>query len=239
MRSLYVTSLAAAFVLAAAHTVTAASLQVTPLLVEVPAPGATSTLTLRNESPRPVNGQVRVFRWTQANGQDVLEPTDAVVASPPLVNLASRISYAVRVVRTARQPAVREEAYRLVIDELPDVSRARTGAVTILLRHSVPVFFRPEDPGTPKLTWSVRSDGKRTTVTARNDGQRRIRLSRMKVSDGKTTINFGDGLVGYVLANSTMSWVKPSSRGLGGSVKITAQGDIGPVNASVAATSGR
>jgi fimbrial chaperone protein len=239
MRSLNVTFLAAAFVMAAAHTANASSLQVTPLLIEVPAPGATSTLTLRNETPRPVNGQVRVFRWTQANGKDVLEPTDVVVASPPLVNLASRVSYAVRVVRTARQPAAKEEAYRLVIDELPDASRARTGAIAIVLRHSLPVFFRPQEQGTPKLTWSVRSQGGRITVTVRNDGQRRARLTRMKVSDGKTTVNFGDGLVGYVLANSTMSWTKPSPRGLGGSVKITAQGDTGPVNASATATSGQ
>src|SRR3954451_16066717 len=117
MRRLKLGLMAAAMVTAAAHTATAASLQVTPLLIEVPAPAATSTLTLRNESPRPANAQVRVFRWSQANGQDVLEATDAVVASPPLVKLASRVSYAVRVVRTSRQPVTAEEAYRLVIDE--------------------------------------------------------------------------------------------------------------------------
>lgn len=239
MRSLNVTLMAATFVSVAAHTAAAASLQVTPLLLEVPAPGATSTLTLRNESPRAANAQVRVFRWTQANGEDVLQPTDAVVASPPLVKLTPRTNYAVRVVRTGRQPAAREEAYRLVIDELPDASRERRGTVAIVLRHSVPVFFRPEDEGAPKLTWSVRSQGGRMTVTVRNDGQRRVRLSRMRVGDGKTTINFGDGLVGYALAGSTMSWTKPAPRGVGASVKITAQGDTGPINASVKPTLGK
>lgn len=239
MRFLNVSLMAAALMTVAAPPATAAALQVTPLVLEVPAPGATSTLTLRNESPRPVNAQVRVFRWTQANGEDVLEPTAAVVASPPLVNLAARVNYSVRVVRTARQPAPKEEAYRLVIDELPDVSRAKGGTVAILLRHSVPVFFRPEDAGAPKLAWSVRSQGGRVTVTVRNDGERRVRLARMRVSDGKNTVNFGDGLVGYALAGSTMSWTRPAPRGLGGSVKISAQGDIGPINATAKATSGQ
>ena len=239
MHSLYVGLIAAAVMTAAAHTASAASLQVTPLLIEVPAPGATSTLTLRNESPRPVNAQVRVFRWTQANGQDVLEPTDAVVASPPLVNLASRVNYAVRVVRTARQPAAREEAYRLLIDELPDPSRARPGTVAILLRHSVPVFFRPEDEGSPNLAWSVRNQGGKVTVSVRNTGERRMRIARLRVSDGKNTVNYGDGLVGYVLAGSTMTWTQPAPRGLGGSVRITAQGDVGPINASAKTTSGQ
>ena len=59
----------------------------------------------------------------------------------------------------------------------------------------------------------------------------------MRVSDGKATVNFGDGLVGYALANSTMSWTRPAPRGLGAAVKITAQGDTGPINASAKATS--
>jgi fimbrial chaperone protein len=231
--------MAAALMTAAVHSADAASLQVTPLLLEIPAPGATSTLTVRNESPRPVNAQVRVFRWTQAKGQDVLEPTDAVVASPPLVNLASRISYAVRIVRTARQPAQQEEAYRLVIDELPDASRERRGTVSIVVRHSVPVFFRPDEEGTPKLTWSVRNQAGRVTATVRNEGRRRVRLSRVRLSDGKNSVNFGDGLVGYALAGSTVSWTRPAPRGLGQSVKISAQGDTGPISASVKATMGQ
>jgi fimbrial chaperone protein len=237
MRSLSLRLIAAAALAVAASPLAAASLQVTPLLIEVPAPGSTSTLALRNESPRAVSAQVRVFRWTQANGEDVLEPTNAVVASPPLVSLAPRVNYSVRVVRTSRQPVAQEEAYRLMIDELPDPSRARGGTVAIVLRHSVPVFFRPEDEGAPKLAWSVRNQGGRITVTVRNDGQRRVRISRMRVSDGKATVNFGDGLVGYALANSTMSWTRPAPRGLGAAVKITAQGDTGPINASAKATS--
>ena len=70
-------------------------------------------------------------------------------------------------------------------------------------------------------------------------GERRVRLARMRVSDGKNTANFGEGLVGYVLANSTMSWTRPAPRGLGGSVQITAQGDSGPINASAKAASGQ
>lgn len=141
----------AAALAAAPASAGAASLQVAPVLVEVRAPGAASTVTLRNEGPRPINAQARVFRWRQLNGEDVLEPTEAVVASPPIVALASRVDYAVRVVRTSRQPVAAEEAYRLVIDELPDASRARSGTVSLVLRHSIPVFFMPENGGSPKL----------------------------------------------------------------------------------------
>lgn len=234
-------SLAAALLVAAGSTAGASSLQVAPVVLEMRAPGAASTLTLRNEGPRPVSVQARVFRWRQVNGQDVLEPTDAVVASPPMVTLASRVDYAVRVVRTSRQPVAAEEAYRLVVDEIPDGSRQKSGTVALVLRHSIPVFLVPEDAAPPKLTWSTQVQGNRVTVQVTNEGGRRVRLSRLRLGDrGGHTASFGDGLVGYALAGSTMRWNRPAPRGFaGGSVSISAQGDTGPVHASASAASGR
>src|SRR6266508_5911005 len=71
----------------------AATLQVAPVLVEVMAPSMASTLTLRNDGRDPVFAQIRVFRWTQEGGQERLEPTDEVVASPPSVTLARNTDY--------------------------------------------------------------------------------------------------------------------------------------------------
>lgn len=223
-----------------AETAHGAALQVAPVLLDVRA-GATATLSLRNESPRPIDAQTRVFRWTQANGEDVLEPTEAVVASPPSVTLSSRVDYTVRIVRATRQALEQEEAYRLLVDELPDVSRGAAGTVALVLRHSIPVFFAPQDVGEPRLVWSAQRSGGRLTVTLRNDGARRVRLSRMRVSDGGgASISFGDGLVGYALAGSTMRWTRPAPRGFsGGEASISATGDIGPINASARITADR
>jgi fimbrial chaperone protein len=233
--------IAAAAWSAAALPAGAGSLQVAPVLIEVKAPGATSTLTVRNEGPRPLDAQVRIFKWRQADGEDVLEPSDAVVASPPTVTLPSRVDYSVRVVRTSRQPVDEEEAYRLVVDELPDASREKAGTVALVVRHSIPVFFMPQEASPPKLTWSVQAQGGRVTVTVRNDGGRRIRVARLRVRDGQgRTVSFGDGLLGYALAGSTMRWTRPAPRGFGGGLAtISAQGDIGPIDAKAAITSAR
>jgi fimbrial chaperone protein len=231
----------AAAALAAAASARAASLQVAPVVLDIKAPGATSTITLRNEGARPLVAQARIFRWQQVDGEDDLQPTDQVVASPPALELPSRVDYSVRVVRTSRQPVLEEEAYRLIIDELPDASREKPGTVALVVRHSIPVFFVPQDASAPKLQWSLKSQGGRFTVTVKNDGGRRVRIARLRVADGRGgTVSFGDGLVGYALAGSTMSWIRPAPRGFGGgSASITAQGDIGPINAKAAITSAR
>jgi fimbrial chaperone protein len=61
----------------------AASLQVSPVLVEVMAPGATATITVRNDGTAPLAAQMRIFRWSQSDGEERLEATEDVVASPP------------------------------------------------------------------------------------------------------------------------------------------------------------
>src|SRR5437899_9338654 len=97
----------------------AASLQVAPVKVEVASPGAATTVKLRNEGTTPLNAQIRVFHWSQVNGEDKLEPTTDVVASPPLTRLLPKTDYTVRLVRVSKTPVGKEEAYRLFIDELP------------------------------------------------------------------------------------------------------------------------
>jgi fimbrial chaperone protein len=237
MSRIITAAFAAACAAATPLAASAAALQVSPVLLQVRAPGSTTSMTLRNEGARPLTAQARVFRWTQVDGKDVLEPTNLVVASPPIVNLASRVDYAVRVVRTNRQAVAREEAYRLLVDEVPDESRRVQGTITLAVRHSIPIFFMPEDAAAPRLSWSVRNEGGRVTVTARNEGGRRVRISRLKVSDGTTMVSFGEGLIGYALAGSSMSWTRTAPRPLGGSVTVTAQGDTGAISAkaSVAA----
>lgn len=216
--------------------VSAASLQISPVSVEIPAPGAAATISLRNESPTALSAQVRVFRWTQANGVEKLEPTNDVVSSPPTVSLASRAVYALRIVRTAKAPVAAPEAYRLLIDELPDPNRQKAGAVTLVLRYSVPVFFASADGAAPKIDWNVEKRGSRVVVTARNSGDRHLRLAAMVVRDGHgATVSFGAGLTGYVLARSTMQWTaagRSSGFNPGGSALISAQSDLGPVNAA-------
>lgn len=214
----------------------AAGLQVAPVLLDVPAPGATTTITLRNESAAPLDAQVRIFRWTQVNGQERLTPASGVVASPPMAKLGSRSDYTVRVVRTDKAPVSKEESYRLVVDELPNPAREKNGTVVVVLRHSVPVFFEPADAGPARLRWSTRIEGGQLIVSATNEGGRRVRLSAMKVSDGSATVDFGSGLVGYALAGSTMSWKRALPKNFnGGSVKVTAMSDAGPINATASA----
>jgi len=213
----------------------AASLQVEPVLIEIAAPGATSTIKLRNEGASPLVAQLRVYRWSQKDGIEKLEPTDAVVASPPAATLSQGSSQVVRLVRMAKEPVQREESYRLLIDQLPNASAQRSGSVNLIIRHSIPVFFKPREQGGASITWSAQVLRNNLVVTAQNNGDRRLRIAALQVRDAKgSSVSFGNGLVGYALGGSTMRWTTPlgkQSFSQGGPAVISAQGDSGAVHA--------
>jgi fimbrial chaperone protein len=214
----------------------ATSLQVQPAMIDVSAPGAASTLTLRNEGQTAINVQVRVFRWLQSDGEERLETTEDVVASPPAVALAPNADYVARVVRVTKRAVEGEETYRLVVDELPDATQAQTNTVRMLVRHSIPVFFSASERTPPNVDWSVSRSSSRVMLSARNNGDSHLRVSALTLRDqyGKK-ISFGGGLVGYALGRSTMRWVAPgSTHGFApkGSVSVSSQGNDGPLHAT-------
>jgi|SRR5437588_699628 len=217
----------------------AASLQVAPVSVEVRAPNAAATITLRNEGASPLNAQIRVFRWIQVNGEERLVPTDEVAASPPLATLAPKTDYTVRLVRVTTRPISTGETYRLFVDELPDPKTRQNQVVTLVMRYSIPVFFYPHDTADAKLAWSIERRGGRVVVSATNGGDRHARISALALRDESgTTASFGSGLTGYVLGRSNMRWETPDKYhrlGANSSIVISAQSDSGPINVSPSA----
>lgn len=212
----------------------AASLQVAPVLLDLPAPGNTTTITLRNTGVEPITAQVRVFRWSQRDGTERLEPTDEVVASPPVVQLRSRQDYTVRVVRVVGGPAGGEAAFRLVVDELPKPNPA-LGTVALVMRHVVPVFFTDRSASPAAVTWSVSRHGKGFAIGAANSGDRRVRLAAVTVRDSSgKVVAANKGLLGYSLGRSAMQWVLPA-QAESKSARFTISGmtEAGPFNATL------
>ncbi len=225
--------LTATLALAACYPARAASLQVAPVLVDVTG-GAASTVTLRNEGTTPINAQIRVFRWSLVDGQEKLEPTEDVVASPPSVTLAPNGQYIARVVRVSKQPVAGEESYRLLVDQLPDLSQRKSGAVNLLMRYSIPVFFGAPTKKNPTVAWSLAVKGDKVTLTAHNSGDRRLRISALALHDAKgKSVSFGAGLNGYALGQSTKTWTIPAHGfATSGSATISGQSDGGPIQAT-------
>ncbi len=203
-----------------------ATLQISPAMVELqPGVGAVG-VTLSNPGTVPLYGQVRVFRWQQENGEDVLTTTQDLVASPPLIQIGAHAEQLVRLVRTDRTAVTAEQGYRVVIDELPQPDSAASGSVMIRLRYSIPVFVEPGDGAmTVGLSWRLVRNPQGWALRVDNAGRRRAQLAGVTLETaGGQSVAVSPGLLGYALAGRWRSWqvTLPQGLDLHGPVKARA-----------------
>ncbi|UXS03861.1 fimbrial biogenesis chaperone [Agrobacterium tumefaciens] len=212
----------------------ATSLRVSPVILDLRAPAASSSLRIWNDAKIPINVQVRIFRWTQQNGSDVLTAAEDVVASPPMTQLKPGAENLVRIVRLSKAPIKAEESYRIMVDELPVQTKAPSGTVNLVVRHSIPVFFSNASASDAEPVWTVTPKANGYQVTVSNKGLKRLRIANLKLLGGNgQAVAQQQGLVGYVLGKSGASWLIPAvvKRG-GGTLKVSADSEGGPVNAT-------
>lgn len=189
----------------------AGGIRISPITVNIASQDRASLITLFNMSNDTSNLQVRVFKWTQSNGNDNLTETNDIIASPPFITLPPGGSFNFRVVRTSDAKVTGEQSYRVIIDELPkpqDKRSVGTG-IGILIRNSLPLFV-VNDSAIPKVQPSISASG----LMMVNNGSRHALLSDVEITNLNTqqklrlTVNTVNG---YVLENSFKNY--PLSRG--------------------------
>jgi len=187
----------------------AASLHVSPVTVQMN-PGQASQLTLRNEGDKPLRAQVRVFAWSQDQAEDKLGPTQAIVASPPQVEIAPQATQTVRLVRSSKSAPANEESYRLLIDEIVDPATAPENGVSVQLRYSVPVFVSPPGMKPPKVAVTASVDGQALLFKAQNTGGEHANISAVTLQNAAgDSVVVEAGLLGYALVGRSMEWRLP------------------------------
>lgn len=197
----------------------AAGLSVTPVSVQFAPQDVAQGLWLSNSGKETLRAQVRVFAWSQDREQDHLEPSTALIVSPPMLSVEPGQRQFVRLVRPAPASADREQSYRLLIDELPDPAAPPRPGLTFVMRYSVPVFVGAPPAGTPATqampTWNLHRDEaqSRWLLATRNPGPHRLQLTDLELlaADG-TVLHRHPGLLGYVLAGGERDWPLPIAK---------------------------
>lgn len=192
MKARITLAIAAVLGIATAH---AAGLQVAPTRVTLA--GRQAALWLTDTGSAPTHAQVRVYRWQQVNGKDVLTPAGDVVASPPMALVQPGAKQLIRIIYTGA-PVTKEQAYRVAVDELP-IATPDSPGLRFLIHYSVPAFVEP--PGAkpaPALAWSDSGGALEVTNTGTDAAQ-----VAMVCVNGKLVAK---GAMRWVLAGSATTW---------------------------------
>lgn len=196
----------------------AASLQVAPISVAFSPQEKAKEIWLTNTSERPIRAQTRVLIWSQVAGQDQVNPTRDLVASPSITEIKAGEQQLIRIIRIAPQNTAVEQTYRLLIDELPSAGQAdaQTG-LQLLLQYSIPVFIQLTDSIAMRngltLLNQVNFQYQNQQLIVKNNAKSHIRISELTyINPNGERIPLINGLVGYALAGQSMRWEIPESK---------------------------
>lgn len=205
--------LAASISITQAH---AASLQVAPILLEFSPQEKVKELWLTNTGNESIRAQVRVKAWTQSNQQDILTNSKDLIASPMVISIPAGQRQLVRLIRNTQIANTTEQAYRLIVDELPNSQTDVQSGLQLLLKYSIPVFLKVSDSNdTDQGITSLQGMSFKyntQTLTINNQSSHYKRFSQFAYMDAQgKKIPIQMGLMGYVLSGKSMQWKIPNN----------------------------
>jgi fimbrial chaperone protein len=165
-------------------------------------------LTLSNAEDQAVVVQVHVLAWSQQNGEERLDETREILATPPVLQIAASSDQIVRVALRREADPSRELTYRVILEEVPQAAPASFNGLRVALRLSVPVFVAPAiGTGASEIVWGAhpQPDGG-IDLVASNNGTRHLQVTdfELQAAGGIPPVR---GLTSkYVLPGSRMTW---------------------------------
>ncbi|MBO2915674.1 fimbrial biogenesis chaperone [Enterobacter sichuanensis] len=217
--------LAGAWVLAVTGQVqAAATILLWPIDPWLAADAKATELWIQNQGNSATTMQVRIVRWKQEEGHERYTAQQDVVASPPIVTIAAGSKQLIRLIKQASVPAGVEQAYRIIVDEIPqaDVKAEPAIGLKLQMRYSIPLFVYGQGIPTIKegahhavvetrnLSWRVTQAGGQPALEVQNRGDVHVRLSQVALEQGGQKRTIAEGLLGYVLPGSSRSWPIPA-----------------------------
>jgi fimbrial chaperone protein len=160
----------------------AATLDVRPTLLQLLPGQKVGVLYLVNQDDAPHTYQIKSFRWRASGTDQLQEPTDEVIANPAIIVLAPKQTQIVRFGLRGGPSTVPEQAYRLIIDEVPQDAAPAGSGLSVLLRISLPLFVRNVvQPPPPQLAVSWTEAAQTFHVQVTNRGAYTTRVVEAKV----------------------------------------------------------
>lgn len=106
-------------------------------------------VTFTNDGDNPLTIQADIFEWRQdADGKDVLTPTEDIFLSPPIATIPPNSRQVLRMARLNDGPPLSNEpsTYRMIVREIPETTVEKNLTVKISLAFSLPIFVAQREP---------------------------------------------------------------------------------------------
>lgn len=197
----------------------ASTLLIWPVYPLIESDQNSTALWVENRGNQSVFIQLRVFAWEQRDNQDLTLEQNNIVGSPPMVEIDPGERQLIRLVAQHTTPANTEQAWRVLLDEIPTQTSPNSGsamraAINVQMRYSLPLFSygkglsseAAKTTAATQLRWQVKVIEGQPHLVITNLGPTHARLSDVQSVRHEQAQHIQEGLLGYVLAHSERHW---------------------------------
>ncbi len=194
--------------------------------------------------------QIRAFKWRQEHNEDIYDNQKEIIASPLFALIEPGQKQLIRLVRdgSGKVAPGAENAYRIFVDEVPQKANQTdqqetdhkkiSAGLQFQMRYSVPLFSNGKGIWTkedyqnirdkttmsrPQLNYSITNKNGQTWISIHNSGAVHARLSKLVLAKSGSDETLMEGLIGYILPGSTMSWIIPKQYNINSQSKFKAK----------------
>lgn len=217
----------------------AASVTISPVVLEIGSPRKAVAVTVTNTSDQPATFQAEAMVWLQAQGADRYEPTADLLVVPAIVEVPAKASQIFRVMLRSRAPSPVERTYRLMLEDITEQQAAGSGQASVAFKftHNLPVLVAPSGKVVNAMHWKPcpaeavaasatpapvkprTAGGSQACVRLLNAGNRRVKVQALTL-DGSgwqqvLTLKDGENL----LAGAEREWRVPLANGQAGPLR--------------------
>jgi fimbrial chaperone protein len=225
---------ALAATLFAAAAAQASTFNISPIRAELSGARRTEALTIMNAADNPVVVQVHVVSWSQRDGEEHLDDTRELLATPPVLQIAGNSQQIVRVALRREPDPQQELTYRVIFEEVPQAAPQNFTGLRVALRLSVPVFIAPaRGKSSAQLAWESTwlPDGQ-IELSATNHGTAHLQVTDFDALLPGASAPLRGAASKYVLPGSRMSWTFAAPAGAQrGAIPIHGHSDQGDFSA--------
>jgi len=208
---------------------TAFALTISPVVVELSSVRRVASVTLTNTSAKAVTFQAETKSWLQDGGGDQYEKTENLMVVPPIAEIEPGASQIFRITLRQPPPADREQAYRLIFEDITEETQVKGMGVVFRFRHDLPVFAMFGAAHTvPRLLLCAAPQGK-ACVRLNNDGNHYLKITKL-VAEGSRGVRQDIKAASTVLAGAWKQWTFDWPANYAGSLTVNAETSAGPLS---------
>jgi fimbrial chaperone protein len=184
----------------------ASSFSVNPVRVELSPGKLNSVIRISNASDESVMIQASVLSWATDGKKDLYAPVDDILLNPPVFSIPAHATQALRLGLRKPNGALDEQAYRLILAEVPKALPAGFYGLRTIVRISLPIFIKPA-VATPQLSWEAKREADGTLiVTAVNHGSAHLQIRGLDLVSGQSPEHCKKVLNDYLLPGQKHEW---------------------------------